>query len=61
MDAGEALPQGLAVLWQVGVVEEQFISKSQELFRMMVKLAAMPNQEVLPQVVEVEDLYSWKI
>ena len=55
------LPQGLAVLWQVGVVEEQFISKSQELFRMMVKLAAMGNQEDLPQGEEVEDQYSWKI
>ena len=55
------LPQGLAVLWQEDVVEELFISRSQEHFRMMVKLAAMGNQGDLPQGEEVEGQYSWKM
>ena len=61
MGVGVVLPQGLVVLWRVGVVEELFISKSQEHFRMMVKLAAMLNQGDLPQGEEVEAQYSWKI
>ena len=38
-------------------MEEQFISKSQEHFRMMVKLAAMQNQGDLPPGEEVEGQY----